>query len=148
MDAQLFHNRMSVAVRLQSGCSQVAVRKSGSGPSGVKLNWAQSIEWGFWHWGLRRAEMGKITVQKFFKRRYRSGLWAELVTGEIDWVVKSSESIIFWWIIVKFLLFRATPYMYRSMWFQFYFLGTRGSYCRLIHVAHTGKFRFWDENQF
>jgi hypothetical protein len=27
---------------------------------------------------------------------YRSGLWAELVTGEIDWVVKSSESIIFW----------------------------------------------------
>eukprot|EP01043_Picozoa_sp_COSAG02_P101730 COSAG02_NODE_37768_length_437_cov_5.360947_1_plen_25_part_01 len=25
--------------------------------------------------------MGKITVQKFFKRRYRSGLWAELVTG-------------------------------------------------------------------
>jgi hypothetical protein len=35
------------------------------------------------------AEMGKITVQKFFKRRYRSGLWAQLVSGGIDWVVKS-----------------------------------------------------------
>eukprot|EP01043_Picozoa_sp_COSAG02_P076100 COSAG02_NODE_16006_length_1123_cov_2.426614_1_plen_57_part_10 len=42
----------------------------------------QSIEWGFLHWALRREEIGKITVQKFIKRRYRSGLWAELVTGE------------------------------------------------------------------
>ena len=50
---------------------------------------AQSIEWGFWHWALRRAEMGKSTVEMFFKRRWQSSLWPELVTGESDWVVKS-----------------------------------------------------------
>eukprot|EP01043_Picozoa_sp_COSAG02_P043510 COSAG02_NODE_3795_length_6217_cov_4.382151_3_plen_177_part_00 len=49
--------------------------------------------------------IGLSVVQKWGTLRYkssssvgtaRSGLWAELVTGEIDWVVKSSESIIFW----------------------------------------------------
>ena len=41
--------------------------------------------------GLRRAEMGKITVQKFFKRRYRSGLWAELVNSS-NILVSDSDS--------------------------------------------------------
>ena len=55
---------MSVAVRLQSGCNQVAVRRRDSGPSGVKLKCAQSIEWGF--------GIGLSVVQKWGTLRYKS----------------------------------------------------------------------------